>query len=981
MSRVSRERRVVRQSALSGATATVAVASGLLLDVVAVAVFGAGRETDAFVVAARVPLALTAIWMVVGNQVLVATFTTWTLTADRRRGRRLDTTVVLGSLVLGGVVAALLALAAPVLVVALGPGFDHAQHELATELMRVMVWMIPLVGGCEALRAWLFARHRFVVPAAMTVVLNLVAVGVVLLSGRDIAALPTAYVAGAAVQGALVLLVALRAGLRPGLPTWRDPEVRGLVRLLGRPSAAAALNPLTRAAETAVASFLPPGSATVLHYGQRAVSAVGGTVLFRSVMLAVLPRLTRAYVLDDGSARGLADLGARLMVVVSLPLTALMVVLAGPGAEELFGVGRFDAHDAHLLGVVLTVLALSFPLSAVQRALLAPFYATRETRVPLHNTVVGTAVNLALLALLLVLDLPGDLAVPAVAAAYVVANLVNVVHARWAVGRSGLGVPRAGRAVLVRSSLSALAAAGVAALVWWGTSLPAAPRLVLAGAAGVLASLAVELPGRLRMPSARARAAGRRATGLGTLALVAAGAATLSALVYADGDGLVVAVLPLAALAGGAFVALALSRFELFVLLLLLVRTSLDAFQLGSGTSAAEPASLVGMLFLGTGVAWLAAQWREDGAIRMSRLGTAVVLFAAAALIGVIVSPAPWPALVEWVRLASVCTAVLVAERLARLPGFRSRLVAVLAAAAVVPLLVGAWQVHSGSGLFDAGGFARVRGTFTHSNPMAAFLAILLVMALAHAAHLRVPRHRLAAAAVAAVATVGLYATYTRAAWLAAVLGVGVVAATRGRRWVLGLAAAMLVLLLALPGAAARFSDLGDEQSSRGEPSNSLTWRAEYWAEALMLSEDSPVTGIGLKQVVEESSEGKQPHNDYLRSYVEMGVLGLLAFGWLMAQFLATGVRAVRATRAGPPRDRAFAVGFCGVAAGYLLMSLVANLMSQVVVGLYFAMLAGAAAALLPARPGPHPPAPAERPAPAPRHTAAGRRVLVGGRS
>ena len=43
--------------------ASIAVATGLLLDVVAAAVFGAGRDTDAFVAAARFPLALTAIVM------------------------------------------------------------------------------------------------------------------------------------------------------------------------------------------------------------------------------------------------------------------------------------------------------------------------------------------------------------------------------------------------------------------------------------------------------------------------------------------------------------------------------------------------------------------------------------------------------------------------------------------------------------------------------------------------------------------------------------------------------------------------------------------------------------------------------------------------------------------------------------------------------------------------------------------------------
>ncbi|WP_243058751.1 O-antigen ligase family protein [Nocardioides sp. SR21] len=955
-----RDRRVVRQSAVSGVMAMVAVGSGLLLDVVAAAIFGAGRETDAFVVAARIPLGLVAILMVLGNQVLVATFATWSLTVDERRARRLLTTVLVGAVAAGAVLAGLLSLAAPYLVVALGPGFDAGQHELAAELMQVMVWVIPLVAGCEVLRAWLNSLHYFAIPAAMTVVLNVVAVGVVLAGPREIRMLPIAYVAGAVVQIVLMLGYASARGLRLGRPVLRDAEVGVLARLLVRPSAAAAMNPLTRAAETFAASFLPPGSATIVHYGQRAVSAVGGTVLFRSVMIAVLPRLTRAFVAADQAAVArLERLAMRQMVVVSFPLTTLTLVLAVPAAEQVFGIGRFG-DDARTLGLVLTVLALSFPLSAAQRALLAPFYAVRNTRVPLYNTLVGAVANLALLPVFLwVLDGRDD-AVLGIAAAYVGANAANLLHAWWAARRSDLGVPAAGRAVVVRSTCSALLAALAAALVWSELPAPAPVRLVAAGAAGLATVLVVELPGRVPRPAVTRWRSG--APGVALLALVAGAAATASSLAFVQERGMLLTILPIGLLAATALLSLALARFEVFVLAVLVTRTSLDALQSGSPSAALEPASLLGMLFMGTGLLWLAAQWREDGVVRLSRLGWAVTAFAGAALLGVLVAPSYWPALVEWVRLSSVCVMVLVAERLARHPDFRGRVVVALGAAAVVPLTVGAWQLWSGSGLFDAGGFARVQGTFTHSNPMAAFLAILVVMAFAHVAHLRDVPLRWVAGAVGLVATVGLYVTYTRAAWLAALLGVAIVAATRGRAWVIGLAAAVLVSLLMIPGTAARFADLGDEQSSRGEPSNSLTWRVGYWGESVALSEESPVTGIGLKQVVAQSTEGKQPHNDFLRAYVELGVLGIAAFAWLMWQFLATGRRAVRATRDGPPAAYAFAVGFLGVAAGYLLMSLVANLMSQVVVGIYFAALAGVASYLAERGPEPVPePEPADR--------------------
>ena len=962
---------VVRQSFVSGGMASVAVATGLMLDVVAAVVFGAGRDTDAFVVAARVPLALTAIMMLLGNQVLVPTFTTWASVLDARRTRRLVTTTLLAAVVAGAAVAGLLVVAAAPLVAVMAPGFEESQRALSVDLLRVMVATIPLTAGCEVLRAWLNSRHQFAVPAAMTVILNLVAVSVVLVVPGDISILPLAYVAGAAAQAVLMFLYALVRGLRLALPTPGDSEASSLLALMVRPSIAATLNPLARAAETVVASFLPPGSATVLHYGHRLVHAVGGTVLFRSVMIALLPRLTRAHVRGDApDVDRLSNLGLRMMLAVSLPLTAMSLVLAVPTAEAVFGRGRFSADDARMLGIVIAVLALSFPFSAVQRALLLPFYAVRDTSSPLRNSLAGALASLVLLPVCVLPVLDTDLALPALAATYVLSNVVNVVHAWWCLRRSGLGVPSVPATQVLRSLTAAALGSGAALLVlralpetmwpettWGGGSAADVVRVGLAGLAGLLVVLLVELVTRSRpmeaastdtMPASRRRRTPDEHLSLTVLVAALAGAgAALTTLALVLGWGRVAVVAPVGLLVAAGLLSLAVARFEMFVLALLVARTSLDALQFDSSSSALDPAALLGMLFLGTGVVWLVAQWREAGRIELSSLGKAAVGLSGAALIGALVAPDLWAATVEWSRIASVCLMLLVVERVSARPAFRQQVVLAVMAAAVVPLGVAAWQIWTGAGLFDAGGFERVRGTFTHSNPLAAFLVLIVVMAFAHAVHLRSPGPRALAGAVLAVSSAGLLVTYTRAAWLAALVGVLVVAATRGRRWFAAVLVSLALVVIIVPGVSARFADLADERTARGEPGNSLTWRTEYWGEALGLSTGSPVTGIGLLGVTAETDEAKQPHNDFLRAYVELGLLGLAAYLWFIWQLLVTGLRAVRKTRSGSADDRALAVGFAGSAVGFVLMCLVANLMSQVVVGLYFAAIAGATAALL----------------------------------
>jgi putative peptidoglycan lipid II flippase len=509
---------VARQSALTGVAATVAVGTGLLLDVAAAGVFGAGADTDAFVAAARVPLALTAIFMVLGNQVLVPTFATWNTQLEALRERRLGTTLLLAALLGGALVALLLGGLGVPLVALLAPGFSSDQRDLAVGLLHVMVLTIPLTACSEVLRAWLNARHMFVVPAAMTAALNLTAASIVVVVQGDVSVLPLAYVIGSSVQLALMLLVAFARGLRFGRPVLRDTEGSGLLRLMSRPTLAAGLNPLARVVETMVASFLPAGAVTVLHYGNRLISAVGGTVLFRSIMIAVLPRLTRAYAggRRDEAAR-LTVTAMRLMLVVSFPLTAVACVLALPATVAVFGIGRFSAEDARLLGLVLVVLSTSLAPSAVQRALLAPFYATRETRVPLRNTVYGVLANWALLPVFLLPLWGSGYEVLGVAAAYSGAQVVNVAHAWRRLRSSDLEHSYAGLRAFPRTALAALLAAAVAVgLHLLGDELmgrdPAKvtqiTMVLLAALLGLGAGLAVELAGRPR-PGRRARLRGR----------------------------------------------------------------------------------------------------------------------------------------------------------------------------------------------------------------------------------------------------------------------------------------------------------------------------------------------------------------------------------------------------------------------------------------------------------------------------------------
>jgi putative peptidoglycan lipid II flippase len=494
----------------------VSVLTGLLLDVAIALQFGAGEATDAFFVAARLPVGVAMVLFSGANLALVPVFATWLVRRSADLVWSSLTAFLAMVLTATSGVAVVTAVAAPLLVAGLAPGLDPATSALAVTLLRVLVIVVPLTAMAEVLRAVANARESFALPAAMNVVLNVVAAGLILALGhRGITVAAWAYVGGAAAR--LVLMVPLCWGLGVRL-RWRrgpgaglrDAEARAaLVRSI-RPGASAGLSPAVRLVEQIFASFLPAGSITLLNYGYRLVFAVGGTVFFRSVIGVLMPRLTRATATGDvDTVQRTTASGVRVMAVMGTTLTVLLTTLAVPACLLVFDRGSFERDDAMLLGALMAALSACLVGEGLQRALLAPFFAGLDTRTPMRNALLAAAVNVLLLPVFVLPFSGGTGALFGIAAAFVVSEYVGAVHAWLRLRRAAGGTPWQLARVLLTltpsAAIAALVALGMRSLLDLDGVRPVLPGLALVAGTAVVSVLPI-LAGVLvaRLPEAEA---------------------------------------------------------------------------------------------------------------------------------------------------------------------------------------------------------------------------------------------------------------------------------------------------------------------------------------------------------------------------------------------------------------------------------------------------------------------------------------------
>lgn len=406
--------------------------------------------------------------------------------------------------------------------------------------------------------------------------------------------------------------------------------------------------------------------------------------------------------------------------------------------------------------------------------------------------------------------------------------------------------------------------------------------------------------------------------------LVGLGAATLlGSSIQLERQHLALAV---AAVGGLGTAYLAVTRFWVFVLLLVAARPTLDLLDQASGSGDLDPAAAAGLVFIGTASAWLLVQWLEGSFRRPSGVTFSLLGLALAGFVSTLSSSDPAAsAQASFKILAGALMFAVLEQVLARHPERARSLLAAFFASAVLPLAFGLAQLVWAPPDPTDNSLSRVHGTFVHPNALADFLAVQVIVAVAVLPHLG-RRWQVALGSLTAVTGLVLVFTYARAAWVAALVGVVYLGARYRRELLLGVGLAVAVVLLTVPSTLTRVADVTDDTSYGGVPANSLAWRVHYWGEIAELAPESPVTGIGLETVRERMDEQLQPHNVPVQTAVELGAVGL-AFLVALVVSTVTYLRRRRA-EATDQWSRSLAAASTAVAIAVALMAVSENLLT-----------------------------------------------------
>ena len=394
---------LVRSLSTVGANTLVSRVLGFVRDLVTAQVFGAGAITDAFFVAFKIPNFLrrlfaegafsTAFVPVLSEYRTRRSFEELRLFVDHMAG-------TLGLVLLG--VTALGMLGAPLVVGLFAPGFvgDRELFDLTADMLRITfpyILFISLTAFCGGV---LNVHHKFGVPAFTPVLLNLSLIASALwlapLLDQPVTALAWGVLLAGVVQFFFQLPFLRPLGLVPRFrPAPRDAGVRRVLRLMVPALFGVSVAQISLLIDTLIASFLEAGSISWLYYSDRLMEFPLG-ILGAALATVILPNLSRkhAEASPGGFARTL-DWGLRTTVLLAVPASIGLFVLAGPMIATLFQSGQFDAHDVLMSERSLRAYSAGLTAFILVKVLAPGFYARQDTRTPVRIAVISLAFNMA----------------------------------------------------------------------------------------------------------------------------------------------------------------------------------------------------------------------------------------------------------------------------------------------------------------------------------------------------------------------------------------------------------------------------------------------------------------------------------------------------------------------------------------------------------------------------------------------------------
>ncbi len=400
--KTAKPRSLLRSSLLTGSMTMTSRVLGLIRDIVLASVLGAGGAMDAFAIAQKIPNFFRRLFAEGAfSQAFIPVLAEYKEKGPHQTVKELVDKVAgcLGSILVLFTVIGILGAVGFAYIFGWGYADEPEKFSLLTDLIRITFPYLMLISLTGFAGAILNSYDRFAIPAVTPVFLNVFMIAAALLVA-DFFPNPAYALAWSIVAAGIFSLVFQLPFLRQLhlLPSpkldWSHPGVRRILVLMAPALFGVSVSQLNLLLDSVIATMLGDGAVSWLFYSDRLVELPLGVfgVAIATVIMPGLSRLSAAQSTQKFS--DMLDWAIRFVVLIALPATLALIILAEPILFTLFYHGEMKLEDITMSTYSLKAYALGLFAFMLIKVLVPGFFARQDMKTPVRTGIISIFANI-----------------------------------------------------------------------------------------------------------------------------------------------------------------------------------------------------------------------------------------------------------------------------------------------------------------------------------------------------------------------------------------------------------------------------------------------------------------------------------------------------------------------------------------------------------------------------------------------------------
>lgn len=372
---------------------------GFTREAILVSVYGAGMISDVYITAMNIPLTL---FDIVATA-LSTTFIPLFFKIQEKEGeiKALEFSNNIFNIVL--IISLLLSIIgyifAEPLVKIFAMEFSGTKLELAVQFTKIIVFSMVFIGLSKILSSWLQIKNNFFIPGIISIPYNIIIIISILVSYKynNVKVLIVGSLLGIMSQFLFQLPYAYKLEYKyKRYINLKDKNLREAIYLVVPVFIGVGVSQLNSVIDKTLASTLGDGIITILNSASKLEGVI--SALFISTIGSVIyPKISTLYNKGlDRHFNSVINKSINTIILLIIPISIGIIVLANPLVSLIFERGKFDASATNLTSIALSFYCIGMIGGGVTTILNKVFYSLNDTKVPMISSIISIITNIVL---------------------------------------------------------------------------------------------------------------------------------------------------------------------------------------------------------------------------------------------------------------------------------------------------------------------------------------------------------------------------------------------------------------------------------------------------------------------------------------------------------------------------------------------------------------------------------------------------------